>query len=590
MGRNRSAKCPSGAQAFAAPRARKRTPRATRAAQATRAGADLPGEAVNGPPPLSLVSSLRGALEAARGVRTPGELADALDRIAAVISDSLGYGTVAVNVHRPAWDDFQTATVHGSPAARATLVATTSTWEQWSPFLSERFERRGAHVVPAGAVASPPAEDMTFYRPPGAAPDDPSAWDPDDLLLVVMRRAGGDVLGILSVDEPADGRRPGDDDLDRLVAMAQVAALAIEQAQETERAARHRSALERLLSVSSRIADQRSRGGVLDEVCSGIRDALSFERVVVLLADDRGILRPAATVGWSIDDPVFARTLTLAQIAPLLQPAHEQFGCSLLEREQAEALLGLREPIYRSRSNGRGPFAWDRHWLLVPLRGRDGEARGVVWADDPTDRLLPSRERLQALRLFSDQAAAALEAAHDYELTSHRAAHDSLTGLPNRATLAERLRHALQRVKRANGSVSVLFVDLDRFKDVNDALGHAAGDEVLRTVAARIDAGLRPGDTVARFGGDEFVVLCEDLGGAADALEVAERLRSSLAEPIPLPGGGTATVTASIGVALPDRPDRSAEMLLQAADRAMYEVKASGRDATRLASPGAGWP
>jgi diguanylate cyclase (GGDEF)-like protein len=551
--------------------------------------ADDRGEAVNGPPPLSLIASLRVALEAARGVRTPDELSSALDRIAAVISETLGYATVAVNVHRAAWDDFQTASVHGSPAARATLVATTSTWEQWAPYLASRFERRGAHVVLAGTV-EPPREDMTFYRAPGESTGDPAAWDPDDLLLVVMRRANGDVLGILSVDEPAGGRRPSDDDLDRLVAMAQIAALAMEQAQEAERDARHRGALERLLSVSSRIADQRSRGGVLDAVCAGIRDALGFDRVAVLLADDRSLLRPAATAGWSLDDPVFSRTMTLGQLKPILQPVHERHGCYLLEHDEAEGLLGLREPFYRSRSNGRGPYAWDRHWLLVPLRGADGAERGVVWADDPRDRLLPGRERLQALRLFSDQAAAALETAAEYEVASHRAAHDALTGLPNRATLAERLRHALQRVKRSQGNVAVLFVDLDRFKEVNDHLGHAAGDEVLRTVAARIDAGLRPGDTVARFGGDEFVVVCEDLGGADDALEVAERLRASLARPIPLASGKQAGITASIGVALPDRPDRTAEMLLQAADRAMYEVKASGRDATRLASPGAGWP
>jgi diguanylate cyclase (GGDEF)-like protein len=544
---------------------------------------------VNGPPPLSLIASLRGALEAARGVRTPEDLSAALDRIAAVISEGLGYSTVAVNVHRPAWDDFQAATVHGSPAARATLVATTSTWAQWSPFLDARFERRGAHVVPAGAV-EPPADQMAFYRPPGERTADPGAWDPDDLLLVVMRRGDGEVLGILSVDEPVNGRRPTDEELDRLVAMAQVAAVAIEQALEAERAARHRGALERLLGVSSRIADQRSRGGVLDAVCAGIRDALGFDRVAVLLSDERGVLRPAATAGWAADDPTFTRTITLRQLEPILQPAHERHGCYLLAHAEAQRLVGMRESIYHSRANGRGPYAWDRHWLFVPLRGSDGEHRGLLWADDPRDRLLPGSERLQALRLFADQAAAALQAAHDYEVTSHRAAHDALTGLPNRGTLAERLRHALQRVKRADGSVAVLFVDLDRFKDVNDELGHAAGDEVLRTIAARIDAGLRPGDTVARFGGDEFVVVCEDVGGAADAIEVAERLRAALSAPIPLPNGRQATITASIGVALPDRPDRTAEVLLQAADRAMYEVKASGRDASRLASPGAGWP
>jgi diguanylate cyclase (GGDEF)-like protein len=169
------------------------------------------------------------------------------------------------------------------------------------------------------------------------------------------------------------------------------------------------------------------------------------------------------------------------------------------------------------------------------------------------------------------------------------AEQDALTGLATRTRLSDRLRHALQRVKRAETTVAVLFIDLDNFQHTNDTLGQPAGDELLRITAARIDEDLRPGDTVARFGGDEFVVLCEDVGSPADAMDVAERLRRLLSEPIPL-ATGVAQVTASIGVALPDRPDRSAEALLQAADRAMYEAKAAGRDAARLATPGAGWP
>jgi diguanylate cyclase (GGDEF)-like protein len=538
---------------------------------------------------LSLIASLRGALEAARGVRTPDDLVGALDRIAEVIAEALGYRTVAVNLHRPEWDDFATITVHGDDEARRMLLGQASSWEQWAPYIGPAFERRGAHHVPAGSLPKPD-DGLRFYIPTAPAPATADGWDPDDLLLAVMRRSNGDVLGILSVDEPGHGRRPDDDDLDRLVSMAQVASIAVEQAQETQRDAAHRTALERLLSVSSRIADQRSHGGVLDAVCAGIRDALRFQRVAVLLAENGGLMRPAATAGWSLHDPVFSHmAFTLEQLKPVLQPVHERHGCYLLEREEAEGLLDLRTSFYRSQSNGRGPYAWDRHWLVVPLLGSDGFPRGMIWVDDPSDRLLPDRERLQALRLFADQAAAALDAARDFEATTHRADHDPLTGLANRAILAERLRHALQRVKRSGTSVAVLFIDLDNFKATNDTLGHNAGDELLRITAARIDEDLRPGDTVARLGGDEFVALCEDVAGPEEAMEVAERLRTLLAEPIPL-AAGVAQITASIGVALPDRPDRSADALLQAADRAMYEAKASGRDAARLAAPGAGWP
>ncbi|MBI5104562.1 MAG: hypothetical protein HZB46_06185, partial [Solirubrobacterales bacterium] len=97
---------------------------------------------MSSPAPITLVASLRDALEAARGVRTQEELAAALDRIARVVSDSCGFGTCVVNVHRQAWDDFEAVTVHGSPEARRALLGTASTWEQWGPYLSPRFERR----------------------------------------------------------------------------------------------------------------------------------------------------------------------------------------------------------------------------------------------------------------------------------------------------------------------------------------------------------------------------------------------------------------------------------------------------------------
>jgi diguanylate cyclase (GGDEF)-like protein len=537
-----------------------------------------------------MIASLRGALEAARGVRSRDDLVFALDRIAATIAEALDYGSVAINLHRPAWDDFEAANVHGPEAARRTLLGKASTWEQWAPYLAARFERRGVHHVLAGSLAERP-DGLVIHRPDAPPSAGPEHWDPDDLLLAVMRRANGDVVGIISVDQPLDGRRPTDTLCDKLVSLAQVAALAVEQAADAERDARHRIALDRLLTLSGLTGDERKRGAVLQAVCSGICDTLGFQRAAVLLAENGGLLRPAATAGWTMHDPVFAHlAFTLTQFEPILEPVNERHGCHLLSRPDAEATLNIQTTIYRSQVNGRGPYAWERHWLVVGLRDAAGTLRGVIWVDDPSDRLLPGREQLQVLRLFGDRAAAALDTGPAGEtLPPPFSDHDPLTGLANRAKLAERLRHALQRTKRADATVAVLFIDLDNFQHANDTLGHSAGDELLRISAARIDEDLRPGDTVARFGGDEFVALCEDVGSAEEAMDVAERLRVLLAEPIPL-ATGVAQVTASIGVALPDRPDRSAEALLQAADRAMYEAKAAGRDAARLATPGAGWP
>jgi diguanylate cyclase (GGDEF)-like protein/PAS domain S-box-containing protein len=154
------------------------------------------------------------------------------------------------------------------------------------------------------------------------------------------------------------------------------------------------------------------------------------------------------------------------------------------------------------------------------------------------------------------------------------ALHDALTGLPNRALLLDRLQHALARESVAT---AVMFVDLDQLKLVNDGSGHATGDELLVAVAERLRAGTRPGDTVARFGGDEFVVVCED-ADAEQALLLAEDLAARLAEPYPL-ADRLVTVTASIGVAT--SPGDAGE-LLRWADTAMYAAKAAGRRCVRL--------
>jgi diguanylate cyclase (GGDEF)-like protein len=160
-------------------------------------------------------------------------------------------------------------------------------------------------------------------------------------------------------------------------------------------------------------------------------------------------------------------------------------------------------------------------------------------------------------------------------LTS-QATHDPLTGLPNRLLLIDRLTHALSRAERSGLPLAVLFIDLDRFKVVNDSLGHTAGDALLFTAASRFRAAVRTADTVARFGGDEFVILVENLADETDAVRVAEQLIASLAEPMRI-GSQDLHITASIGIAV-GRPGRdTAEALVRDADIAMYRAKGNGR-------------
>jgi diguanylate cyclase (GGDEF)-like protein len=160
---------------------------------------------------------------------------------------------------------------------------------------------------------------------------------------------------------------------------------------------------------------------------------------------------------------------------------------------------------------------------------------------------------------------------------AHRATHDPLTGLPNRRAFAEHVEDALtDRRGGALGHVAVLFVDVDDFKLVNDSLGHRAGDRLLETVADRLGAALRPQDVVARFGGDEFVILVADVVDGADAMAVAERLAATLTPPIVL-DGEPRFVTASVGVAVAGDLHLDADQLLRDADVAMYRAKERGK-------------
>ncbi len=167
------------------------------------------------------------------------------------------------------------------------------------------------------------------------------------------------------------------------------------------------------------------------------------------------------------------------------------------------------------------------------------------------------------------------------ERLAYAAIHDPLTTLPNRVLFMDRLEVALSRSTRFRRRSAVIFLDLDHFKLVNDSMGHTAGDELLQAVAQRLRATLRPGDTVARFGGDEFVVLCEEIADEAAALEVADRLSEALAPSVDL-AEGEVFVTASQGVALSGGTSDSASGLLRDADTAMYMAKERGRSRTEL--------
>ncbi|HYF25395.1 MAG TPA: diguanylate cyclase, partial [Baekduia sp.] len=204
--------------------------------------------------------------------------------------------------------------------------------------------------------------------------------------------------------------------------------------------------------------------------------------------------------------------------------------------------------------------------LLVRCGTADGDWRRIAWH----------------VRWTGDGWYAAGRDVTEHQVLAHRALHDPLTGLPNRLALGDRLSVALARQTRAGTVVAVLFVDLDHFKLINDAHGHAVGDEVLRASADRIGAALRAADTVARLGGDEFVVLAEGLAGEDEAVALAERLIAGFAAPLEV-AGEQLPMTPSVGIAVARAgTGRGPEDLLREADIAMYRAKSAGRGRAAL--------
>jgi diguanylate cyclase (GGDEF)-like protein len=518
---------------------------------------------------LTMLARLGAMFERTASVRSPDDLQIVLEDVCRTIAEVLGYGCVVVNVYRPAFDDMLTAAVVGSEESVKTLFGLTNPRDTWTPLLADRFERRGAYFVP-GDEFDWDELGVATYVPDLEPIDDPDAWHAEDALFVPLHDTNGDLLGVVSVDEPETGRRPSDDELDALVTIARHAALALRIAQDTANDVQHQRMLERVLEVSARLAEAEDAEEVLQAVCDGIQDALGFDKVVIELADGPDTpLAPVAGSGWGLEEATARRSISMEALERLFTEEFEVAGCYLLPADVAEARLGLDEISHPSELNGRGPHAWSRHWLLVPLTEPEGGSIGLIWVDDPRDRLLPSHARLQALRLFANQAVAALQSADQAVRLRHEALHDTLTGLPNRRAFTARL---AREAAQADDGFALILCDMDNLKDVNDTFGHEAGDLALRLLGDALQTGLRRSDEAYRLGGDEFGVV---LAGASrlDAERVSRRLAAAVsvcAKP-PLTG-----IEASFGIAVHE-PGENPEEVMSRADNALYRAKRGRR-------------
>jgi diguanylate cyclase (GGDEF)-like protein len=522
---------------------------------------------------LVALHRVQGLLDVTRLVGSDRSLDSVLSEIARTISESLGFEGVAFNLYRPAWDDFIVSTVHGSEAMCETLLGETYDWAVWKAPLEARFERRGAYFVPDGAIDWEAPELGARYVPTTDPLTGSNAWVPGDELFVPCRHSDGHLLGIVSVGEPRSGMRPSDDQLDLLVAIVSLTGVALQNAQEAIEAARHRVALEQLLQISSRLPQHRSIDEVLQEVCDGVASALEFQKVMIELVEaETGLLRPHAVAGWPSPSMAPEWKMTVDELRPLLDPAFEVEGCYLVPQVAALARTPYRSS-FTSTMNGRGPRAWNHHWLVVPLYDQTGEIVGRIWADDPADRLLPSASSMQALRVFANQAMMAVIAAGHVEQLSKQADRDPLTGMLNRRAFVRELDAEIERSRRYDRPMALAIGDLDGFKAINDSDGHPAGDRALEHVARLLDGALRSSDAVFRIGGDEFALLLPETG-PQEAAEVAGRVAAAIAADRTLPHA----LAISFGVALFPRDGESSKELVWRADKALYEAKRSEGD------------
>ncbi|GAB7109262.1 diguanylate cyclase CdgB [Streptomyces phaeofaciens] len=540
--------------------------------------------------PYVRLASLRQLHQVMADMNTARSLADTLQTVADGVVTALGYELACVNLVRPD-GDLVVAAFSGNPAAEALITGRVGSRESWERRLSMGETWGDLVFIPHTEGWILDDDDVPQWYTDGPAPRFEDEWHPSDRLFAPMftpptpgSGPSGELIGVLSVDRPRNGRRPGAWGREALQMYAFQAAIAISNA-------RLRANMQRALVRLER--EQQALRASEESFRQAFEYAPSGMAIAEMGGDQHGrILRTNDALCRLLGRP--ASAMRRYSFSDLVHP--EDIGTLLrtsAEGGRAELRLGRRD----------GTYVWVSLRNSVVADAADGPRFLLTHVEDIEER---KRRELQL---------------------AHRASHDSLTGLPNSAELRSRLSSRLcQRPQSthpaavdamdqayghpafdANGhgfdyrpggveaydaydhhvhtvapeevahddgtkGLAVLFCDLDGFKSINDRFGHNAGDAVLIEVARRLSNGVRDGDTVARLGGDEFVILADGLG-RADAQDLAVRLRNEIIQPIRAEGRAV-RVGASFGIGWA-HCGMTADEVLKSADERMYVEKRS---------------
>lgn len=460
------------------------------------------------------------------------DLSETLQTVVEGVVDGLGFGVAAVNVVR---EDgrLEVAAAAGREEMREALLGQVGEREDWDAALAVGDAWGALRFLPHDRYSAASEALPDWIPDVPACADDTGAWHPLDALFAPLLATSGGLVGVLSVDLPADGRLPQPEQCELLEMYAAQAGIAIENAQLHDFLRRDREALRQSEEIFRQAFDNAPIGMAISDLRPGASGR--YLRVNDALCAMLGYSREALM------------TLSFREITHPEDVARDIDAV-------AEARAG-RLNVYQTEKRylaADGTAIWVSVSASV-IRGSDGSP--LHWV---TQFLDISERKKNEIRLV------------------RQALHDPLTGLPNRLLLLERLEHAVASAHREGPPTVLLFCDLDDFKLINDAYGHAAGDALLIGLAARLAEELRSVDLAARLSGDEFVVLLENVD-IDQALELTKRIVDRLREPV-RHGDLSLTATMSIGIVPVDDTAPDALGVLHRADTAMYQAKRNGKN------------